>query len=76
MKTRDLLAFSVVAFGLSLTPCLAGPCSSGIYDVEGQFDAKLHAVAAAGPAAAESAEATLHHQPTLKSLVHAEEALA
>lgn len=75
MKIHELLLTSVVALGLSVTSGHAGPCSDKIFDAQAAFDAKLNAAAASGPTARESSEATLHHQPTPRSVAHAEENL-
>ena len=54
---------------------VAGPCASEIYDVQVAIDQRLNAAAARGPEAAESSQATMHRQPTPKSLAQAEEQL-
>ena len=53
-------------------PAFAGPCSAGIYSAQVDFDNRLHVGAAKGPAAPQSTAATLHRQPTPKSLAAAE----
>lgn len=50
----------------------AGPCDSEIVRVQAEYDARLHAAAASGPAAAQSTAATMHRQPTPNSVAGAE----
>lgn len=55
----------------SSQPALAGPCSAEIRSAQIQFDNRQKASATKGPAAPESTAATLHRQPTPKSLAMA-----
>ncbi len=75
MNIRDALAAGAAMVLLSTALAYAGPCSKDISDVQLQFDSKLNSVAASGPPAAESTEATMHRQPTPGSIAHAEESL-
>lgn len=75
MNIRDTMALSGVVALLSTALAHAGPCSKQIYDIQLQFDFKLHGAAASGPAGPESSAALLHRQPTPKSVAHAEEKL-
>lgn len=71
MKSQIAL-FGAALSMASLQPCLAGPCSSQIDAMQGRIDAKLSALAAAGPAGSESVAATDSHQPTPKTIAEAE----
>jgi hypothetical protein len=75
MKFHDVVAASAAILLLTLTRAEAGPCAEGIVATQEAFDARLNAAAAAGPAAAQSPEATMHRQPTPNSVAHAEENL-
>jgi hypothetical protein len=75
MKHQSLCAIAGLALILSSPLAFAGPCTKAIDGAQSQFDARLHAAAAAGPAAAQSTAATAHHQPTPKSIAQAEENL-
>jgi hypothetical protein len=46
-----------------------------IHDVQVKIDAMVHAEAATGPSAEQSAEATSHHQPTLRAMAGVESKL-
>jgi hypothetical protein len=72
MKIHDTAALSVAVLSLSSALAHAGPCSQQIFDIQLQFDSKLDAAAASGPAAPEGSAALLHRQPTPKSVAHAE----
>lgn len=58
---------------LAILPSRAGPCTSEIVRLQAEVDAKIAAIAAAGPSAPESVDATLSHQPTPSSIAAAEE---
>lgn len=75
MNIRDAMALSVAVALLSTAPAHAGPCSKQIFAIQLQFNSKLNAAAASGPAGAESPAALMHRQPTPKSVAHAEEKL-
>ncbi len=72
MNSRYALMFGVAAAMASMTPCLAGPCSRQIDEMQAQFDAKLETAAAAGPTGQQTTSATMHRQPTPQSLAAAE----
>jgi len=72
MKSRFALMLGVAVAIASAPACLAGPCSQQIDRVQGQIDATLEAAAAAGPTGQETTSATMHRQPTPKSLAEAE----
>ena len=59
----------------SVQPGLAGPCAGDIDQVQAQVDARIDAVAGAGPAGTESGSARLHRQPTPGSIAAAEQKL-
>jgi len=75
MAIRQLLVISPFALSLLALPCQAGPCSKDIERVQSLIDAKLNAIAAAGPSAGQSVEAQMHRQPTPRSMVEAERKL-
>jgi hypothetical protein len=69
------LVASSVVLAASISASQAGPCSQGIVSLQAQIDAKLEAAAAAASSALESPEATMHRQPTPRSIAVAEGAL-
>jgi hypothetical protein len=71
---KPSLVISAVAILISL-PCEAGPCSDDIERMQFSIDAKMNAVAAAGPAANQDVEAQMHRQPTPGSLAQTESKL-
>ena len=73
--SRRLSGFGTAVFMASTMICSAGPCSSEIAEMQARLDARLAAVAAAGPSAPESSSARLHHQPTPGSIAATERAL-
>jgi hypothetical protein len=75
MTIRRLLVISTLTFSLLAPPCQAGSCAHDIADMQLSIDARLHAIAAAGPVAGESIEAKMHRQPTLGSMATAESKL-
>ena len=74
MMRRIGLSGAILAI-LSVGPVLAGPCTQEIDQVQKQVDARIDAVAGAGPAGAESNAARLHRQPTPGSITAAEQKL-
>jgi hypothetical protein len=74
LATHSILACAAVLTLLAL-PCVAGPCLQEIDRMQIEVDARIEAIAGAGPAARESTAATLHHQPTPGSLAATEEKL-
>ena len=72
MTIRQLLAISTSAFFLFTWPCQAGPCSKDIDRMQARIDAKLAALAAAGPREKQTVGAQLHRQPTPQSIAEAE----
>ena len=68
-----VLCASVLAASMSAS--YAGPCSNEIDRLRAEIDAKLGALAAAGPSAQESTAATMHRQPTPRSIGAAENRL-
>lgn len=62
---------SILAVGSSL----AGPCTQEVDRVQAQIDARIGAVAGAGPAGPESNAARLHREPTPGSIAAAEQKL-
>src|SRR6516164_4166124 len=71
---RLLIAFAAV-FAASISASYAGPCSQDIARLQAAMDAKLRAVTAAGPRALESTAATMHRQPSPRSIATAESEL-
>jgi len=68
-----LLCASVLV--VSMSASYAGPCSKEIDRLRAEIDAKLGALAAAGPSTRESTAATMHRQPTPSSIGAAENRL-
>jgi len=60
---------------LMTAPGLAGPCTQDIDRVQAQVDARIDAVAGAGPAGPESNAARMHREPTPGSIAAAEQRL-
>ncbi len=72
MKIKRSLAAGAVVIALSSSTTYAGTCSQEIVRVQSEINAKLGAKAAAGPSAAESSAATMHRQPTPRSVAESE----
>ena len=72
MIIRYALALSSLALVLSAGPSYSGPCAQQIREVRIAAKEKIGAIVAAGRSGPESTEATLHHQPTAKSVTQAE----
>jgi hypothetical protein len=72
MKLRPLMTAGAGALLLSTARCYPSPCSKEIVQLQGQIDSRLDSLARGGPAANESASATLHRQPTPASIASAE----
>ena len=72
--TRTLVLCGV-ALAASISGSYAGPCSQEIDRLRSEIDAKLGALAAAGPSTRESTTATMHRQPTPRSIAGAENKL-
>lgn len=75
MAISRLLMLSAVALGTLTETSYAGPCSPEIDRMQARVDALFAARAAAGPAARESTDARMHHQPTPGSVAAAERSL-
>jgi hypothetical protein len=75
MTLRPSLAIGALALCFLTLPCLAGPCSKDIAGMQARIDARLNALAAAGPSAKQSVEAQTHRQPTPRSMASAEREL-
>ncbi len=77
MKAIAILATGLVfATAVSVTaPARAGPCTDDIYRQQVAFDRRLNTAAATGPTGAQTADATLHRQPTPNTVAQAEEKL-
>ena len=71
---RSLIAFAAV-FTASTSAGYAGPCSQDIARLQAAMDAKVRAAATAGPVAREGTAATMHRQPTPRSMATAESEL-
>jgi hypothetical protein len=72
MTLYPLSTLSAGVLLLSILRCSAIPCSLEIAQLQSRIDARLDSVAGAGPTANESVAATLHHQPTPRSIAAAE----
>jgi hypothetical protein len=72
MTIGQLAMISVSAFFLVTVPCKAGPCSEDISRMRTAIDAKLNALAAAGPSETQGIGPQLHHQPTPHSIADAQ----
>jgi hypothetical protein len=72
MIIRRTLLLCAAALTVSVSASYAGPCSQEIDRLRAEIDAKLGALAAAGPSAPESTAATMHRQPTPRSIAAAE----
>jgi hypothetical protein len=68
---KPLLALTATLL-LTDQPCYSGPCSLQIAQMRAEIDARLDGAAQIGPTAAESSAATLHRQPTPKSIAAVE----
>jgi len=65
------LVFGAIAFIASASASYAGPCTDDIEKMRARIDAKLHAMAAAGPTGRQVGAST-HVQPTPRSMAAAE----
>jgi hypothetical protein len=72
MTIRQLLVLSAAALAASTSVGYAGPCSRAIDRMQARIDARLEAVAGAGPMAPVSSGAYLDRQPTPRSIAAAE----
>jgi hypothetical protein len=75
MRIRRSVIACAAALVVSMSASYAGPCSQEIDQVQAEIDAKLDSNAAAGSSALESTAATMHRQPTPKSIEAAESQL-
>ena len=76
MNIERLMALSVSTLAASIAVSHAGPCTKEIDGMQARIDAKINAIAAAGPIGRESTAATMHRQPTPGSIAAAEEKLS
>ena len=74
MTAPRLLVFGAIAFIASISASYAGPCTDEISKMQARIDAKLQAMAAAGPTGRQVGAST-HVQPTPRSIGAAEEKL-
>jgi hypothetical protein len=65
-------ALALLAVILTHGPSLAGPCTAEIAQVQAAVDARIEAIAGAGPMGSQSVGAQLHRQPTPGSMAQAE----
>jgi len=72
MPFRQLLVIGASSFLLLTLPCKAGPCSEDIGRMRTAIDAKLNALAAAGPSEKQGVGAQTHRQPTPHSIAEAQ----
>lgn len=75
MTVRQRFVMSALTLCFLTLPCQAGPCTKDIERVQAKIDARLHALAAAGPSADQSVGAQMHRQPTPGSMASAERQL-
>ncbi len=75
MLNHRILLGGAFALILMAQPSLAGPCTQDISRTQAQIDARIEAIAGAGPAGPETNAARLHHQPTPGSIAGAEQKL-
>jgi hypothetical protein len=75
MKIVRIAALVGLSMPASTVPGFAESCMQQMHDAHAAFAARLDAIAAAGPAATQTKQATLHHQPTPNSVAHAEATL-
>lgn len=66
------LGTGLAALLLAAGPSLAGPCTADIAAAQAEVDARIEAVAGAGPMGGQSVGAQLHRQPTPGSMAGAE----
>lgn len=71
MTAARLLVFGAIAFIASVQTTYAGPCTDDISKMQVVIDAKVHAMAAAGPTGRQAGAST-HVQPTPRSIGDAE----
>ena len=67
MTAPRLLVFGAMAFIASVHASYAGPCTDDISKMQAVIDAKVHAMAAAGPTGRQAGAST-HVQPTPRSM--------
>jgi hypothetical protein len=72
MASSGLLPLSALALVLSISSSQAGPCSKQIDRMQARIDAKVEAIAAAGPFLRQGAFAGMNDQPTPRSIATAE----
>lgn len=72
MAISGLSALSAAALALSISASHAGPCTKQIDRMQAQIDAKVEAIAAAGPFMREGTFAGMNNQPTPRSIAAAE----
>jgi hypothetical protein len=70
-----LPATALVALLLPAGPSFAGPCTAEIAQAQAAVDARIEAIAGAGPMGSQSLGAQLHRQPTPGSMAGAESRL-
>jgi hypothetical protein len=74
MSIQRFLVACAAALAASMSASYAGPCTDDIGKMQARIDAKLHAMAAAGPTGRQVGAST-HVQPTPRSIGAAEEKL-
>lgn len=71
--SRKALGIAAVALALAAaSPALAGPCAQDIVATQEALDRVIADLAATGPTAPESEDATLSHEPTPEGLAQTE----
>ena len=68
MTIRRSLATVAVILAASTSVSYASPCTEAIGRMQAKINAKLEAATAAGSSAVESTAATMHRQPTPRSI--------
>ena len=72
MAVRTAIALGVAALAFCSAAARAGPCAGEIYDADIAINKRLDAAAAHGKALPQSSAATMHRQPTPRSVAGAE----
>lgn len=72
MATRQTVTLSAMTLAASISAGHAGPCAADIDAMQGRIDAKVEAMAAAGPTGREGTMAGMSVQPTPRSIATAE----
>lgn len=72
MNIQKVMVACATVLAAPISAGYAGPCSHEIDRMQTVIDAKIQARAAAGPTARETTAATMHRQPTPRSIAAAQ----